>query len=70
MLSTIVLQSGPGGFGSLFGILMLLLLVGLVIWTYSDAQANSSQPAILWAVVVLIAPLLGFILYVILGRNR
>lgn len=41
----------------------------MVVWTYSDARQNSSHPAFLWAVVVFLAPLLGLVLYFILGRN-
>ncbi|WP_283404207.1 PLDc N-terminal domain-containing protein [Halorubrum sp. DM2] len=39
------------------------------IWTYFDAQKNSGHPAILWALVVFIAPILGIILYFVIGRN-
>lgn len=70
MLSTILLQPGPGALTSVFGLLSLLVHVAMILWTYSDAGKNSSHPAVLWALVVLFAPLIGFILYFIIGRNR
>jgi hypothetical protein len=42
----------------------------MVFWVYTDAQKNSEHPAFLWAVVVFLAPLLGLVLYFVLGRNR
>jgi len=36
---------------------------------YTDAKSHSSQPAVLWALVALLAPLLGLVLYWLLGRN-
>ncbi|AFK20207.1 hypothetical protein E6P09_14130 [Haloferax mediterranei ATCC 33500] len=68
MLSSIFLQSGGGGAFVLF-FLIFLVTIGMVVWTYSDARKNSSHPAFLWAVVVFLAPLLGIVLYVLLGRN-
>ena len=62
------LQGGPLG-ALLFGLFSLLVLVAAVYWTYTDAKTNSGQPAWLWAIVVLIAPLLGLVLYVLLGRE-
>ena len=62
------LQGGPLG-PLLFGLLSLLALVAAVYWTYTDAKTNSDQPAWLWALVVLVAPLLGILLYVLLGRD-
>ncbi|AKU08526.1 MULTISPECIES: PLDc N-terminal domain-containing protein [Haloferax] len=68
MLPTILLQSGGAG-ALVVGLLFFLLFLGMVVWTYSDAKRNSSHPAFLWAVVVFLAPLLGLVLYFILGRN-
>ncbi|MFC7128403.1 PLDc N-terminal domain-containing protein [Haloferax chudinovii] len=68
MLPTILLQSGGAG-ALVIGLLFFLLFLGMVVWTYRDAKRNSSHPAFLWAVVVFLAPLLGLVLYVILGRN-
>lgn len=73
MLTGQLLQS----FGIPGGAVVVLLFIGLVfltvialsIWTYMDAQKHSSQSALLWAIVVLIAPLLGILLYLLLGRD-
>jgi len=70
VLSAITLQFGIGALMSVFGLLSLLVHVAMILWTYSDAGKNSSHPAVLWALVVLFAPLVGVILYFILGRNR
>ncbi|GGL68373.1 PLDc N-terminal domain-containing protein [Halocalculus aciditolerans] len=51
-------------------LLFIVFVVVLPLWTYSDAAENSTQPAFLWALVVFLAPLLGLLLYVLLGRNR
>lgn len=58
-----------GAFGLLFFILTAAVVLGLVYWTYTDAKTNSDQPAWLWALVVFLAPLLGILLYVLLGRD-
>jgi len=55
--------------GLLMSLLFLAVHVAMIIWTYSDANENSEQPAFLWAVVVFLAPLLGLVLYLLLGRN-
>ncbi len=54
----------------LFGLLLLAVQLALIVWTYSDAQRNSSHPAFLWAIVIFFAPLLGIVLYLLLGRDR
>ncbi|WP_148416825.1 PLDc N-terminal domain-containing protein [Haloferax sp. KTX1] len=68
MLPTILLQSRGAG-ALVIGLLFFLLYLGMVVWTYRDAKRNSSHPAFLWAVVVFLAPLLGIVLYLILGRG-
>lgn len=70
MPSGVLLQSGGAGAAVLFGLLMFLVGIALIVWTYRDAQRNSSHPAFLWAIVVFLAPLLGIVLYLILGRDR
>lgn len=71
MPSSVLLQSSGGAAGAvLIWLLMLAVLIAIVVWTYNDAQQNSSHPAFLWAIVVFLAPLLGLVLYVLLGRNR
>lgn len=70
MPSTIALQSGPGaGVFLLLAFLMILAHVVLIAWVYADAQANSDDPPFLWALVVFFAPLLGLVLYALLGRD-
>jgi len=67
MPSTIVLQSGGA---AVLGLVFLIVFLALVVWTYSDAKDNSTHPAFLWALVVFLAPLLGLVLYFLLGRNK
>ncbi|QHS15992.1 PLDc N-terminal domain-containing protein [Halopenitus persicus] len=70
MPSSILLQEGAMAFVFLFGLLLLAVQLALIVWTYSDAQRNSSHPAFLWAIVIFFAPLLGIVLYLLLGRDR
>lgn len=70
MHSAIALQFGIGALMSVFGLLSLLVHIAMILWTYSDAGENSSHPAVLWAIIVLFAPLIGFVLYFLIGRNR
>lgn len=67
MIEAIALQ-GVGDFGLSFSFLWVIFLLAAV-WTYFDATKNSGHPAVLWALAVFIAPLLGIILYFIFGRN-
>lgn len=68
--STVVLQSGAAGAFGLFALLLFVVGIALIVWTYKDAQRNSSHPAFLWAIVVFLAPLLGIVLYLLLGRDE
>lgn len=76
MPSSIILQTGmPQGAGAgllffAFLALIFIIIAALVLWTYRDAQKNSSHPPFLWAIVVFLAPLLGFVLYLLLGRTE
>lgn len=70
MPSTVVIQGAVAGFGALVALLLFVAHIALIVWTYSDAQKNSSHPAFLWAIVVFLAPLLGIVLYILLGRGR
>lgn len=47
----------------------MLAFLAAVAWTYLDAKQHSEHPAFLWAIVVFLAPLLGLVLYVLLGRD-
>lgn len=68
-MPSIIVASAASGIGLLFFFLFLLVYLALIVWTYSDAQQNSTHPAFLWALVVFFAPLLGLVLYVLLGRD-
>ncbi len=70
MLSTVALQGGAFAVFGLIGLLLFAAHVALIVWTYGDAESNSSHPAFLWAIVVFLAPLLGIVLYLLLGRDR
>jgi uncharacterized membrane protein YhaH (DUF805 family) len=71
MYSNVVLQSGGIGIvGILFALLVFVVSIALIVWTYTDAQANSTHPAFLWAIVVFLAPVLGIVLYLLLGRDN
>jgi len=70
MPSTAALQSvGAARIFLLFAMLVFVVIVGLVLWTYQDAQTNSSQPAVVWALVVFFVPVVGLLLYFLLGRD-
>ncbi|OYR42633.1 hypothetical protein DJ82_02165 [Halorubrum sp. Ib24] len=70
-MSPILLQEAlAGGIAFLFGLLVLLVQLAIIVWIYSDAQQRSDQPAFLWAIVAFLAPLLGLVLYFIIGRTR
>jgi apolipoprotein N-acyltransferase len=58
-----------GGAVLLVWLIFMALFLALTYWVYKDAQRNSEHPAFLWAIVVFLAPILGLVLYVLLGRN-
>jgi hypothetical protein len=58
-----------GGAFLLVALLLFAVYIAAVVWTYQDAQSHSDHPAFLWAVVVFLAPLLGIVLYLLLGRH-
>ena len=62
------LQNGGGGL-LLVWLIFVALFLALTYWVYQDARRNSEHPAFLWAIVVFLAPILGLVLYVLLGRN-
>jgi glucose uptake protein GlcU len=67
MISTIPLQNA----GGVLFIWLIFFLIGLALtyWVYQDAKKNSQNSAFLWAVVVFLAPILGLVLYFLLGRK-
>ncbi|WP_436344107.1 PLDc N-terminal domain-containing protein [Natronorubrum sp. FCH18a] len=69
MLENVVLQQGGAAFAFLFFIVFTVIFLAMVVWVYTDAEQNSDHPAFLWAIVVFLAPLLGLVLYFLLGRN-
>ena len=69
MLPALPLQNGGAGPVLLLWLIILAGFLAIVYFVYRDAQRNSQHPAFLWAIVVFLAPLLGLILYVLLGRN-
>ncbi|VTT86039.1 hypothetical protein DM2_2077 [Halorubrum sp. DM2] len=64
-----LLQGAEGAIVLLIGIAFIVAHFVLIAWTYSDAQNRSDHPPVLWALVVFFAPLLGILLYFIIGRN-
>ena len=68
--SSMLLQFELALVGFVLSLLTFVAQIALVIWTYNDATDNSSYSAILWALVVLFAPLFGVVLYLLLGRDQ
>ncbi|WP_267642501.1 PLDc N-terminal domain-containing protein [Haloarchaeobius amylolyticus] len=55
----------------LFALAMFVLFaIVLPIWTYNDAQRNSSHSGLLWALVVFFGGIIGILLYFIIGRDQ
>ena len=68
-MSPLLLQGAAAGIALLISLLFLIVHLAMIVWTYSDAQSRSDHPPILWALVVFFAPILGLLLYLIIGRN-
>ncbi|KAB7515930.1 hypothetical protein DM867_01960 [Halosegnis rubeus] len=68
MLQLVPLQAA-GAVVGLFGLLVFAFFIALTLWVYNDAQRHSEQPAFLWAVVVFLAPVIGILLYMFIGRE-
>ena len=69
MLPALPLQDGGAGPVLLLWLVITVAFLVLTYFVYKDAQRNSQHPAFLWAIVVFLAPILGLILYVLLGRK-
>lgn len=57
---------------ALLGIIAMLFIVLAIVapfWVYVDAQDNSPQSAVLWALVTFFGGLLGLLLYFLIGRE-
>ena len=70
MLPSMLLQFELALVGFVLSLLTFVGQIVLVIWTYNDATDNSSHSAFLWTLVVLFAPLLGAVLYLLFGRDQ
>ena len=70
ILPSMLLQFELALVGFVLSLFTFVVQIALVTWTYNDATDNSSHSAILWALVVLFAPLLGVVLYLLLGRDQ
>ena len=70
MLPSMLLQFELALVGFVLSLLTFVGQIVLVIWTYNDATDNSSHSAVLWTLVVLFAPLLGAVLYLLFGRDQ
>ncbi|WP_232687183.1 PLDc N-terminal domain-containing protein [Halobacterium zhouii] len=57
------------GLFALFALLWLVFAIVLPLWVYSDAQRNSTDSPVLWALVAFFGGVLGFLLYLIIGRD-
>jgi len=62
-------MAGLGFAFVIVALLMLVLSIVIPLWVYSDAQRNSSDSALLWALVVFFGNLLGLLLYLLIGRD-
>ena len=63
------LQGGAAGGAFLIWLLFAFVFLAVTYFVYQDAKRHSQHPAFLWAIVVFLAPLLGLVLYLLLGRN-
>ena len=54
----------------LFALGSLAVQLVLVWWTYTDAKQHTQQSPELWALVVLVAPVMGLLLYLLVGRGE
>jgi RsiW-degrading membrane proteinase PrsW (M82 family) len=68
-MSPLLLQGAAAGIALLISLVILVVHLAMIAWTYSDAQTRSEHPPVLWALVVFFAPILGLLLYLIIGRD-
>jgi RsiW-degrading membrane proteinase PrsW (M82 family) len=50
-------------------LVFLVFAIVLPVWVYSDAQQNSPQSEVLWALVAFFGGILGLLLYFLIGRD-
>jgi hypothetical protein len=54
-----------------FGVVTMVLMLFLGLWTYKDALVMSDQSPALWVLVVLLVPnFLGLVVYLLVGRTK
>jgi hypothetical protein len=71
-LSPALAQSGDSGTLLLlccYG-LVLVAYLGLVYWVYSDARRRGNDKAGLWALLVFFTPIVGLLIYLLVGRDQ
>ncbi len=66
----------PGMWFFMAGMLWLFLLIPLLIriilayWVYTDAVSRDDKDAVIWLLIVLLLGLIGFIIYILIGRKK
>jgi hypothetical protein len=50
--------------------LIWLGYLGLVYWVYQDASARRNDKAGLWALLVFLTPIIGLLIYLLVGRDQ
>jgi hypothetical protein len=62
-------DSGIGFLLCCYG-LVLLVYLALVVWVYNDASGRGVNNAGLWALLVFFTPIIGLIIYFLVGRDQ
>jgi uncharacterized membrane protein YhaH (DUF805 family) len=68
-MSPLLLQGAAAGIVLLISLVFLVVHLAMIVWTYSDAEKRSDHPPVLWALIVFFAPILGILLYFVIGRG-
>lgn len=48
----------------------LIIWIAMVTWVYSDAKKKNVDKAWLWALITFFLPLVGILLYLLIGRKK
>lgn len=72
-MSTLLFLGGIGGWEILlilfvYGIILLFPLVALINCLKSEWKDNTNK--LVWVIVIIIVPIVGVILYFVIGRNQ